>query len=155
MNDNSVIFLKRIHGKQSWTKRAANVAFLLVVILGAGFSAQATSWYVDNSVSGGSNSGTSWANAWTSISAVSWKSVKAGDTVYISGGSSSQVYSESLNSSSVSGTAANPITISAGQDTGHNGQVIIDGTGQSFGVELGSYQQLTGNVAGQTNFIVR
>jgi hypothetical protein len=129
---------------------------LATLVLLSAFATKATTWYVDNSLTTGSANGTSWTNAWKSISAISWSSIKAGDTIYISGGTSSQVYAEELNSYSVNGTAANPITISVGQDAGHNGQVIIDGTSLGgYGVVLGSHQILTGNVNGQTNFMVR
>ena len=134
--------------------RIRRTTIVVAMVLLVTVSARATNWYVDNAVSGGSNNGTSWANAWRSIGSVSWSSVKPGDTVYISGGTSSQTYSEVLNSSSASGTSASPVTISVGQDAGHTGQVIIDATGQGYGVQLGSYQHLTGNVGGLTNFVV-
>ena len=68
--------------------------FVVVFILLLGFQAQAANWYVDN-VATGANNGTSWAAAWKSFSAVVWGSsgVKAGDTLYISGGSSSRASS--------------------------------------------------------------
>ncbi|HLX96280.1 MAG TPA: hypothetical protein VKU37_11105, partial [Verrucomicrobiae bacterium] len=58
------------------------------------FSAGATTWYVDSTVSA-SGTGTSWATAWKALSNIT--GVKAGDTVYISGGpsGSSQTYSVS------------------------------------------------------------
>src|ERR1700722_1882624 len=130
---------------------------LSAMILFTAVSTRATTWYVDNAVSGGSKNGTSWANAWSSLGSIVWGSGKAGETLYISGGSGSQVYAEYFDCSSVSGTASSLITISVGQDAGHNGQVIIDGasTGQPYGVLMGSYEHLTGNVSGQTNLVVR
>ena len=61
---------------------------LTVVLLVAGFqfSSQAASWYVDNAA-GGANSGSSWANAWTSFAGIQWASIQPGDTLFISGGS--------------------------------------------------------------------
>jgi hypothetical protein len=81
-------------------------------------------WYVDPTATG-SNNGTSWANAWTSVTSINWTSVAAGDTIYLSGGSTSQTYTNTLTVGK-SGTAANPIKISAGQDAGHNGTAIFD-----------------------------
>ena len=51
--------------------------------------AMAANWYVDKDAQG-SNNGTSWTNAWNSLSRIS--GVSAGDTVYISGGSASKTY---------------------------------------------------------------
>lgn len=85
-------------------------------------SVHAASWYVDNSASG-SNNGTSWANAWQSFSSVNFGSMSSGDTLYISGGSSSKTYTGTLN---VPAGTTN-ITITKGADSGHNGEVIFDG----------------------------
>src|SRR5215472_14707837 len=91
----------------------------------------ATLWYVDSAATGTHN-GTSWANAWTSLSQIS--GVSAGDTVYISGGPT--VGSETYSVSSwkpAGGSAGLPITYRVGQDAAHNGTVIFSGTGTWFG----------------------
>lgn len=82
-------------------------------------------WFVDKNASG-LNNGTSWANAWTSFSAINWANINPGDTLYISGGADSTVYNEQLTIGK-SGTLSQPIVITKGKTSGHNGKVIIDG----------------------------
>jgi Secretion system C-terminal sorting domain len=84
-----------------------------------------TNWYVDRNAIG-SNKGTNWANAWNSFSNINWNSVSAGDTVFISGGTDSTVYNETLTIGQ-SGISAGRIVITKGLTTGHNGKVVIDG----------------------------
>lgn len=93
---------------------------LFAFVLAAHSALAATSWYVDNAA-GGSNNGTSWANAWTAFASINWGGMSSGDTVYISGGSSGKVYTGSV----VFGKSG--ITVRLGADAGHNGQVIING----------------------------
>lgn len=73
----------------------------------------AANWYVDNTASG-ANNGTSWTNAWESLADISWGSISAGDNIYISGGSTSKTYAETL-TPTCKGTAVNYITIIAGK----------------------------------------
>ncbi|MBI0538334.1 hypothetical protein D9599_22480 [Roseomonas sp. KE2513] len=82
-------------------------------------------YYVDNNAHGNGN-GSSWGSAWNSFSSIDWSVTKPGDTVYISGGSTSQTYNETLNVGA-SGSASGKITITKGTDPGHNGDVILDG----------------------------
>jgi hypothetical protein len=91
----------------------------------------ATTWYVDASAAGGN--GTSWASAWNSLSSIS--GVKAGDTVYISGGpsGSSQTYSVSGTWTPAGGSSGSPITYQIGQDSAHNGTAIFSGSGTFLG----------------------
>lgn len=88
----------------------------------------ATDWYVKNGGSG-SNNGTSWANAWTSFSSISWGSISAGDRLFIDGGADSVVYNMTMNIQA-SGTWNNYIQILPGKyspsPSGHSGKVIID-----------------------------
>ena len=79
--------------------------------------------YVDKNANG-SNSGSSWTNAWESFSAINWGSVNPGDVIYISGGVDSTVYYERLVIGK-SGTAGNYITIRNSYSAGHNGRVVI------------------------------
>jgi hypothetical protein len=142
--------------KPAWMSRAGATVLLTAIILFTGISVHATSWYVDNSISTGSKNGTSWANAWTSLGSISWGSVKAGDTVYVSGGTTSQIYYETLTIGST-GTSGSPITISVGQDAGHTGQVILDGqSSNGNGINLASYVTISGNNgSGATNLVIR
>src|SRR5579862_1290966 len=105
--------------------------FLAILLFFTLFSAGATTWYVDSTVSA-SGTGTSWATAWKALSNIT--GVKAGDTVYISGGpsGSSQTYSVS-SWAPAGGTSASPITYQIGQDAAHNGTAIFSGSGTWFG----------------------
>jgi hypothetical protein len=85
------------------------------------------SWYVDKNASG-SNNGTSWTNAWQSFSAINWTSIAPGETLYISGGTDSTVYNETL-AVGGRGTSGHQLVITKGTSTGHNGKVIINGGG--------------------------
>ncbi len=84
-----------------------------------------TNHYVDKNASG-SNNGSSWSNAWESFSAINWGSISSGDVIYISGGNDSTVYNGTLNIGK-SGVNGNRIVITKGIDSGHNGEVVIDG----------------------------
>lgn len=94
---------------------------LSLFVLGTALPAQAAIRYVDSQATG-SNNGTSWANAWTSISSATGAGVSAGDTVYISTGTYA-------NFSPKSGTAGNPIIYQIGQEAGHNGTATFTGSG--------------------------
>lgn len=101
---------------------------LSILLLIPGFL-NAASWYLDNAASG-ANDGTSWTAAWTNADNVVWGTggVVAGDTLYISGGSVSKTYTNYNWNINVSGTHASPVNIRVGQDAGHNGKVIWDGS---------------------------
>jgi hypothetical protein len=118
------------------------IAFFLMGVL----PVHAATWYVDNAARG-TNNGTSWANAWISFSNIIWGTtgVKAGDKIYISGGSSSKTYNEGL-TVRASGSDGYPITITIGRDIGHNGQVVItNSSGAGITISSRSYINIIGS----------
>lgn len=112
-------------------------------------SANATNWYVDNAATG-ANNGASWADAWTSIAGI--KGLKAGDTVYFSGGLLGKTYTVN-NWTPAGGTAENPITYAAGQDAGHTGMVTFSGSGNFLDGNTNNLT-LNGNVNGSRNMTI-
>ena len=104
------------------------IIFLLFLICSQVF---ATPYYVDQNATG-NGSGSSWTNASTTVVDLPWSSIKGGDTVYVSGGSDSTVYSAGHSGIAsvnyiVSITAiGNPIVITKGREAGHNGDVYFD-----------------------------
>ncbi len=93
----------------------------LALVLSA--AAQASTWYVDSSATGSRN-GTSWTNAWSSLSQI--VGVAPGDVVYISGGPAGKTQTYALPSSGWTPAAG---TYKIGSDTAHNGTVIFAGSG--------------------------
>lgn len=116
----------------------------------------AATYYCDNTATG-NNDGTSWTDAWTDlVNAVTMLS--AGDTLYISGGSTSKTYSISAQLEPSSGTSGNLVTIKTGQDSGHNGTVIIDGgdtVETIWYVRNSDYVTISGNVNGERHMTVQ
>lgn len=100
----------------------------ILFILCSIYSGQAASWYLDNAATGADN-GTSWVNAWRGTNTLNWASINPGDTLFISGGTASKIYTEDLfMPNRKSGSAAGGyITIRIGQEPGHNGVAIFDG----------------------------
>ena len=85
-------------------------------------------YYVDRDARGIGN-GLSWTNAAKTIIALPWASINGGDTVYVSGGTDSTVYSAVTPVTNilrnVHGTVNNPIVITKGWESGHNGDVYF------------------------------
>jgi len=119
------------------------VSFCFVWLISQAGSAYGASWYVDNAAAG-AGTGRSWTDAWTSFANVRWGSagVTAGDTLYISGGSSGKTYTQSLNVGA-GGQAGNLLNIRVGQDAGHNGNVVFS----NASINCSDYQYL--HISGQ------
>ena len=83
--------------------------------------------YIDVDASG-ANNGTSWTDAWDEMDQVSWGSVSAGETIYVSGGT----YTNNMRAEA-SGTAGNPITIKSSNAAEHNDAIVHTGSIGAFG----------------------
>ena len=117
-----------------------NISILIFLFATFNFC-YATNHYVDKNVSGGSNNGSSWANAWQSFSVINWGSIQPGDNIYISGGTDSTTYNESL-TIGASGNANGLIVIRPGLEAGHNGKVIISVSGTPVTISNKKYVRL-------------
>ena len=116
----------------------------------------AKSWFVDNDAAG-LNNGASWHNAWQSFSKIVWgiSGVNYGDTLFISGGTSSKIYYETL-AIGISGRLGNPITIKIGQQNQHNGAVIIDCLGSiDHCIALKNNVVIDGESSNSINFVCK
>jgi hypothetical protein len=101
--------------------------------------------------------GTTWQKAWKSFSTINWAIITSGDTVFISGGTESQVYYEILTINKA-GNALSKIVIAAATDSGHNGKVIIDGQHiRDNGILANAKSNclITGKVNGNANLLIR
>ncbi|MCX8089447.1 MAG: hypothetical protein N3I86_00710 [Verrucomicrobiae bacterium] len=122
----------------------------------------AANWYVNPDATG-LNNGTSWSNAWRNFASIVWGSagVRAGDTLYISGGAAGRIYTETL-TVGASGTASSRIFIRPGQDAGHNGPVTWDfdalgdsGSGSAIAMNGRNYITIDGGMNGARHFVIR
>lgn len=135
-----------------------NRLLIFLIIVGVDFlTAQdiwASHWYVDNAAVG-ANNGRSWKDAWVSFNNIVWGTggVKAGDTLFISGGVGSKTYTSTLNIKT-SGEQGKPITIRSGQEPNHNGVVIIDMKNQDCAIifDNRSYLVIDGEYRGERHF---
>jgi hypothetical protein len=91
-------------------------------------------FYVDKNATGNGN-GSSWTNAAKSFTAVHWSYVKGGDTVYVSGGTDSTVYTTPLQPKA-NGTPTKKIITTRGKDPGHNGIPIFSGSYANIALAL-------------------
>ncbi len=101
-----------------------SVLFLFITL-----TAYPTNHYVDKNVASNGN-GQSWATAWKNLSNINWNSIQPGDVIYISGGSDSTIYHESI-TIGANGSWSNYIYLMPGKyapnPNGHSGRVILDG----------------------------
>src|SRR3990167_216240 len=115
-------------------KLILTIIYTIALVVVLSYSLFATNWYCDGALTGTDNGGTSWADGWESFAEINWASIGAGDYLYISGGTDSLIYYETL-TPQCQGTITNQITIIAGKyspsPSGHSGRVIIDGQAQT------------------------
>ena len=125
----------------------------------------AASWYCDKDAAG-TNTGTSWTNAWHALAHVVFSTtpgggVYPGDTLFISGGTDSSVYAEGLtvqygyDDPRVTGTESNRVTIKVGKESGHNGNVVIsNASGNGIYVTSEDFVTIDGAYNGTTHLII-
>ncbi|MCB0282486.1 MAG: hypothetical protein KDF60_07890, partial [Calditrichaeota bacterium] len=99
--------------------------FLILIFFTLAFRLNAGNFYIDKNASGSDN-GSSWSDAWENFQNINWDSIKPGDTIFVSGGTDSVIYTDFMEIGA-SGVESNLVTITKGIDPGHNGRVIIEG----------------------------
>ena len=107
-----------------------------LLLLWLASNAHAVIRYVDSTSPGG-NDGLSWATAWDNITQIT--GVGAGDTVYVSGGTTSKTYTLSTSFGEFnppSGSPGNPFTLSIGREAGHDGMAIFQQGATGGGVRF-------------------
>lgn len=110
------------------------IKYLICLLILFAFTLNAqTIWYVDKDAGGGDD-GTSWTDAWRSLNDIGWASISAGDTIYVSGGSSDSLFYTS--NDVFSGTyytfaSGNPVIIAPAWHANHNGKVVFTNNGEA------------------------
>jgi hypothetical protein len=103
---------------------------------------QAGNHYVDNQATG-NNDGSNWNNAWQSFNSINWNLVQAGDIIFISGGSQNAFYFETIEVPE----GKDNFTITKGIESGHAGEVIIDGQSiRSHGITFDGNGSVSSNI---------
>ena len=119
------------------------ILFLLVFLFSYSIAYSASSYYVDNSV--GSSGDGSISSPWKNLSNINWTTISGASkpcTIYVSGGSSGQTYSEQLAIGASGSSAGNEIIIKRPTSVewpGHNGIVYVRTT-SSDAINFGSRQ---------------
>lgn len=110
--------------------------------INAGAPTTTRSWHVDNNMAANGD-GVTWETAWNAFANIRWESIAPGDTIYISGGHSGQIYNETL-TIRAGGAPGAQITITAGVDAAHAGTVTIDAQSvRSQCIAVGNHNYLT------------
>lgn len=115
---------------------------ILFVILFSATLLSQNVWYIDRDAPGSAN-GTSWNNAWRNPGQITWSSISAGDTIYISGGADSTYYSitdyygwavgiQPASTPSWTFASGNPVVVTRAWHSGHNGEVWFGSERQPF-----------------------
>ena len=112
---------------------------IISIILCVCLRANATNYFVDGTATG-SNNGTSWASAWTTLAAINWGIINGDDTIYIAAGTYGTL------TVGDSGTSGHPITIRPSQDV-NTGVATISG----INFASNDYITLDGNYNGSQN----
>jgi hypothetical protein len=122
------------------------VAFFITLTTAS--EAAASPYFV--SPKGNNTDGRSWQTAWKGLARINWTVIGAGDTIYIDGGSTAQVYYDPIVIAKSGQSSNAAITIERASDTGRNGQVIIQANSSGgTGIEIGnnSYIRIDGKGA--------
>jgi hypothetical protein len=132
----------------------ATMKTFLIIFLALTVNGFATPYYVDQNATG-NGSGSSWTNASKTVSGLPWSSIQGGDTVSVSGGTDSTVYSAGIDGTSginyipPKTAVGSPIVFTKGWEAGHNGNVYFTQTespmrGYSFSMNDCHNIKLTG-----------
>lgn len=132
-------------------------AIIIVALLLIPIQCFSADYFVDN-IASGANDGSSWSDAWESFGDISWGSLGGGDTLYISGGTSGQTYSSTLDINASGASTSSRLMIKPGAahptlSANHDGLVTIDPT-SGYGIDFNSvsYVTVTGYHSGYSTY---
>jgi len=106
-------------------------------------SVSRTAWYLNGNASG-TNNGASWTDGWETITDAVQDSLDPGDTLFVSGGVDSIVYTGALNIDA-SGTSGNPVVVIIGQESGYDGLAVFTSTVTISGEDYVTFSGRVGN----------
>jgi hypothetical protein len=115
----------------------SSLPFTLVFLVVSFSVGRAEVWHIDGNAREGGD-GRSWSTAWSGFTAVTWKAIRPGDVIEISGGRKAEGlrYPEPL-VLAASGESNAPITIRLGRAPGHRGPVTLPG------LDIGRHKWIT------------